>query len=103
MRTTPTHTPLPALGAALGLLGALTLPRLAGGEGDELATIAVAPTRFLVGNLLTFLACALIGAGLVVIAHRLRVNHRVAAALTAAAALGVAPAHERHRPQRRLL
>jgi len=77
------------LGAALGLAGVLALPKGTGSEADELAIIAAAPERFLVGNALTFAATALIGIGLLVLARGCAGHgHRGTAVLLRIAAAG---------------
>ena len=58
-----------AIGSVVGLAGVLILTTLPSADDGTLAAIAAASTSFLLGNSLTFLGTALIGAGLLVIGH----------------------------------
>jgi hypothetical protein len=78
-----------AIGSAVGLAGVLILTTLPSADDGTLAAIAAASTSFLLGNALTFLGSALIGAGLLVIGHHCtRHGHRASAALSRIAGVG---------------
>jgi hypothetical protein len=78
-----------AIGSAVGLAGVLILTMLPSADDGTLAAIAAASTSFLIGNALTFVGTALIGAGLLVIGHHCaRHGHRASAALSRIAGVG---------------
>lgn len=78
-----------AIGSVIGLAGVLILTTLPSADDGTLAAIAAASTSFLLGNALTFVGTALIGAGLLVIGHHCaRHGHRASAAFARIAGVG---------------